>query len=111
MSVKLFVEKIKIVCIHPQNDSFPVFTKKFDKLRINYDSYQDHDTFVGQIGNFRVLDNTSYPRTLNPYHCYESSEKIPSHQILGFKVCDKDESVIKFQMTLFHYPLDMNCPI
>jgi hypothetical protein len=47
MSVKLYVEKIKIVCIHPQNDSFPVFTKKIDKMRINYDSYQDHDTFAG----------------------------------------------------------------
>lgn len=79
MSVKMHVEKIKFVCIHPQNDSFPVFTKKFDQLRIAYDSYQDHDSFEGQIGNFRVLDNTNYPRTLDPYKNYGSSDKIPHH--------------------------------
>ena len=111
MSVKLYVEKIKIVCIHPQNDSFPVFTKKIDKLKINYDSYQDHDIFDGQIGNFRVLDNTNYPRTLDPYQNYDNNEKIPSHQILGFKISDKEQSVINFNMTLFHYPLDKFCPL
>lgn len=39
MSVKMQVDKIKIVCIHPQNDSFPVFTKKIDGLKMNYNSH------------------------------------------------------------------------
>lgn len=66
MSVKLSVRKIKIVCIHPQNDSMPVFTQKFDGLKACYSSFQDHDTVEGQIQNFRILDNTNYPRTLDP---------------------------------------------
>jgi hypothetical protein len=129
MSVRMHVEKIKIVCIHPQNDSFPVFTKKFDQLKITYNSFQDHDSFEGQMGNFRVLDNTNYPRTLDPFKNYSNSDKIPYHQILGFKIDknlkpkpsksqtlqDKDPQtsshVIKFSMTLFHYPLDLACPI
>ena len=47
MSVKMQVDKIKIVCIHPQNDSFPVFTKKIDMLKMNYNSHQDHDSLEG----------------------------------------------------------------
>lgn len=47
MSVKMQVDKIKIVCIHPQNDSFPVFTKKIDMLKMNYNSHQDHDLLEG----------------------------------------------------------------
>jgi hypothetical protein len=39
MAVKITVKKIKIVCIHPQNDSMPVFTQKFDGLKACYSSF------------------------------------------------------------------------
>lgn len=67
MSVKMSIEKIKLVCIHPQNDSLPVFTMKIDLCRMKYDSYLDHDTIDSTIANVRIFDNTNYPNTLDPF--------------------------------------------
>jgi hypothetical protein len=39
MAVKMSIEKVKIICIHPQNDSLPVFTMKIDNMAINYNSF------------------------------------------------------------------------
>lgn len=47
MKVKVTIDKIDIVCIHPQNDSYPIFTKKIDKMELMYDSFFDHDVFDG----------------------------------------------------------------
>ena len=70
MRVKVSIEKIDIVCIHPQNDSYPIITKKIDKMELLYDSMFDHDVFNGNIGNFRVFDNTNYPRTLDAHKVF-----------------------------------------
>jgi len=67
MSVKVSMQKMKFVCIHPQNDSLPVFTLKFDGLKMNYHSHVDHDLIDGQLTNFLIYDNTSYPNTMDPY--------------------------------------------
>lgn len=109
MSVKFTVQKIKFVCIHPQNNSFPIFTKKIDQLSVLYDSFQDHDKLTGKLGNFRVYDNTNYPRTLDPYKNYSQMENTPQNQIIGFKKPVGD--AMEFDFTLFHYPLDLSCPI
>lgn len=31
----------------------------------------DHDTIEGKIGNFRIMDNTNYPQTLDPFKDYK----------------------------------------
>jgi len=43
MQVNVSMQKVKFVCIHPQNDSMPVFTMKFEGLKMNYHSLVDHD--------------------------------------------------------------------
>lgn len=35
-------------------------------MRMVYKSQFDHDVFEGHIGNFRIFDNTNYPKTLDP---------------------------------------------
>ena len=70
MRVIVTIEKIDIVCIHPQNDSYPIITKKIDQMQMTYDSLFDHDVFDGNIGNFRIFDNTNYPKTLDPHRSF-----------------------------------------
>ena len=43
-----------------------------------YKSHYDHDIFEGKIGNFRIMDNKNYPKTLDPFVNYTNSQKIPS---------------------------------
>jgi hypothetical protein len=85
MTVKVNLHKMKFICIHPQNDSMPVFTMKLDSVKLNYGSYADHDVIDGQLANFRIFDNTNYPNTLNPYKQYTPSDKVKDNIILEFK--------------------------
>ena len=39
-------------------------------MELLYDSMFDHDVFNGNIGNFRVFDNTNYPRTLDAHKVF-----------------------------------------
>ena len=67
----------------------PVFTIKVDCMKINYLSYVDHDNLSGHIGNFRIFDNTNYPKTLDPSKQYSTQDKTYNNLIIGFKTGHK----------------------
>ena len=73
--VKLRLEQLKLVCIHPQNDSYPVFTAKAESIEFDYSMFRDHDTYSGHLGRFKLLDNTRYPNTLSPKANYPKGSK------------------------------------
>ena len=56
--------------------------------------HQDHDSYDGYLGNFRVLDNTNYPNTLNPTKRYEKDTKSQSQLIIGFP--DRHDTALSF---------------
>lgn len=66
VAVNVRVEKVSMTAIHPQNDSYPVFTAHVERLQFEFSMLQDHDLYRIRLGNFRLLDNTNYPNTLDP---------------------------------------------
>ena len=107
--VKILLEKLKLVCIHPQNDSYPIFTAKADQIECEYAMFRDHDTYSGHLGNFKLQDNTRYPNTLSPRVNYPRGSKTHSQLVLGFT--DPTKAALTFKITQFHFPLDFSCPL
>ena len=68
--MKLEVQKIKLVCIHSQNNTYPVFTAKAKNFNFNFIMQADHDIYQIKLGCFKLLDNTRYPNTLSPLKNY-----------------------------------------
>ena len=108
--IRVAVQKIKIVCIHPQNDSYPIFTAKANGMYMDFNMHQDHDHYTGSLGNFKVCDNTSYPYTLDPTVNYPKGSPTDSQLIFGFSNLKNDKAV-KFDMIQFHFPKDFTCPL
>lgn len=107
--VKVVLEQLKLVCIHPQNDSYPIFTAKASGIECDYEMHRDHDTYSGHLENFKILDNTRYPNTLSPLQTYPSGSKVHSQLLLGFT--DPSKTALTFKITWFHFPLDFSCPL
>lgn len=97
MVVKIFLEKLKLVCIHPQNDSYPIFTAKAENIDCEYAMFRDHDTYSGHLGSFKLLDNTRYPNTLPPRVNYPRGSKTCSQLLLGFT--DPTQAALTFRIT------------
>ena len=76
VKVSVVVEKVKLVAIHPQNNSYPIVTAKVNTLTFTYNMLQDHDEMGLNMGNFRVFDNTNYPRTHDPSVTYPYGQRL-----------------------------------
>ena len=57
MRVNCKIGKFSMQCIHPQNQSLPIFNFKISKLQALYTTYCDHSIIDGSMGNFRIMDN------------------------------------------------------
>jgi len=71
----------------------------------------DHDNYKASIGQFKVFDNTMYPRTLNPCKNYGLDEPIAAQEILSVVDNSNEDTVLFFEMVSFHFPLDFCCPL
>ena len=74
--MKARVESIKIVCIHPIYNTYPIATFGFGKTKIKYSMFYDHDIFEGEMGDFKIYDHTNFPNTLDPTRVYQKEEKM-----------------------------------
>ena len=85
--------------------------------------HQDHDVYKCQIGNFKILDNTAWPQTLDPKKSYGRDTKPHSEQIVGLMEHNlksrqeaegqepENEVALSFEMTSFNFPEDCTCPL
>ncbi len=51
MNVVAVFEKLDIVCIHPNNDSYPIFTICLIEKHLEFKSMFDHDEISLRMGN------------------------------------------------------------
>lgn len=113
MNVHVFIKKFKLVCMHPQNRTYPVFTKKADQFSFTYSMLADHDVYELKLANLRLLDNTKYPNTLSVTKTYGKDAKKHSQHLMGFlePAQDGENMPFVFKMSNYHYPRDFCCPL
>lgn len=89
-----------------------MFTFKISDFLANYELFCDHYVVSGEMEAFRILDNTTYPYTKDPFHQYakEEASMSKSNQILGIEG-DKNQKAFTFCTTLYNNPLDQTCPL
>jgi hypothetical protein len=99
-----------MVCVHPNNDTYPVFSIKLNDMQVKYMSKFDHDEVDVQMGNLQIIDHTCYPQTLDPSKQYPVDAELQSFVILSRR---KTETACMFtmHMIMFHYPLERTCHI
>ena len=86
---------------------------------------QDHDAYEASLGDFKVLDNTEHPRTLDPRKNYTKDDPTRNYLVLGFTdrkdlqrstIIEEEEDddggfkALTFKMKSFHFPKDHSCP-
>jgi hypothetical protein len=76
MSVTVGCKQLKIVCIHPKNDSYPIFSIVLQKKVVKFLSKFDHDEISVKLGNMEIIDHTNYPKTLDPTKKYSQRDEI-----------------------------------
>ena len=76
MRIVVKCESLNIVCMHPQNDSYPIFTAHADGMSHEMDMKFDHDDHVLKLASFKLDDHSNYPKTLDPTIVYTESDEI-----------------------------------
>ena len=85
MKINVAINQLVLVCMHPLNDTFPIFTAHADGFSHDLEMHFDHDTHLTRMENFKLDDNSNYPRTLDPTIIYTQEDKIQSQTILDRK--------------------------
>ena len=113
MSVKANIKQLNVVCIHPNNDSYPILTIKLTKKLLEFKGMFDHDEIMMNIGNLTISDNTCYPKTLDPLHIYSAKIPVESQPILSGKKIDQsaNHNMMELKIVLPHYPMERTCSI
>ena len=109
--VKVSIEQLKLVCIHPQNHTYPLFTAKADRFVLRINMHHDHDVYAGSLGDFRVFDNTLWPRTIDPRILRDKNARKESQLVIGFPDQREGEAALLFDMTGYQFPREHCCPL
>ena len=66
LKVHVKVAYLKSVFVHPDNNTYPIFSIVVKETGVDYWKKCDHDRIHLQVQNLQVFDNTHYPNTLDP---------------------------------------------
>lgn len=58
MRVFVKIDSLKLMCLHPQNDSYPIFSAISDNFSFDYKMHFDHDTHHLVMQTLEILDHT-----------------------------------------------------
>ena len=83
IKVSVNLAYLKSVFIHPDNNSYPIFSIIVQETGVDYWKKCDHDQLNLRVRNLQVFDNTSYPDTLNPTENYSKDVEVNNREILG----------------------------
>ena len=111
MKVRIELAYFKAVFIHPDNNTYPIFSIEVQKTGVDYWKKCDHDQINLNVKNLQVFDNTHYPETLNPRDEYTSESELHSHEIMGVNTNRElsDQNMLSFTCYLFAYPNEVQC--
>lgn len=105
-SVDLKVGKLTLLAIHPQNDTYPLFTFQISNFGLYFGMHVDHDSYRASVDSFKILDHTMSPNTLDPSKDYKVGSMLKAQQIVTSSSSDS----LSFEHTSYHFPMDFCCP-
>lgn len=74
--LKVKLAYFKVVFIHPNNNTYPIFSVIVRELMVDVLSKCDHAKMLLVIKNFQIMDRTAYPSTLDPETHYDKDTKM-----------------------------------
>lgn len=95
VKVNTRLDHLKIVLIHPINETYPISSLILGRFMLDYDMSFDHDSYKGSFGEFKIYDHTNFPLTLDPRKTFTNPE-YPVHEILGLRSDFITESMLTF---------------
>lgn len=99
------------MCLHPQNDSYPIFSAVSENFTYDYNMLFDHDTHQLTMQTLELLDHTLYPNTLDPTMQYPADANMESNKILMRKPSpSKSQNMMEMEILMFHFPMERTCP-
>lgn len=82
IKVEAEVQSLTLVAMHPQNDTYPIFSAQIDLFRFNFNMHFDHDVHEILMHSIAISDHTCYPKTLDPATRYSAADKMHSQDLL-----------------------------
>lgn len=76
MKVKVTLAYLKALFMHPDNNTYPIFSIIVQQTMVDYWKKCDHDEMKLLVKNLQVFDNTSYPDTFDPFVQYKAEEVV-----------------------------------
>ena len=111
MRILVKIDTLQIMCLHPQNDNYPICTISSDNFSFDYNMMFDHDTHALVMQTLEVIDHTQYPNTLDPTVEYAHDAPMKSQRILTRKpMPSKSQNMLEMQILMFHFPMERTCP-
>ena len=111
MRILVKIDSLQIRCLHPQNDTYPIFSACSDNFSFDYSMMFDHDEHSLVMQTLEVLDHTQYPNTLDPTVEYAGDAHMEAHKILTRKpMPSKSKNMLEMQILMFHFPMERTCP-
>ena len=83
IKVNVSLAYMKAVFIHPDNNTYPIFSATVKQTSVKYMKKYDHDQVNIKIKNVQVFDTTRYPFTLDPAVKYLATDQVQEREILG----------------------------
>lgn len=76
-----------------------------------YEKKCDCDKIEIKIRNLQVLDNTNYPKTLDPRKIYLNNDRILESEIMGVSKLEEKQNIemLSMEIYLFTYPEETGC--
>lgn len=111
MRVTANINLFKIVCIHPQNETYPIFDLLSEKVFFEYQVFFDHQIYDIRLPDLQINDLTNHPNTLDPKKQYSSKDKLESFQIFGKRSENQTQDLLRVKVLTFSAPLEKTCPL
>ena len=114
VKVKISLASVEAFFIHPDNNTYPIFSIKVGKTDVDYWKKSDHDQIMLKVKNLEVFDNTNYfVKTLDPETQYGKSAEICSKKIVGLNEDREVDGEYMLDMTCYivEFPLEDRCDV
>ena len=112
LKLKVKLAYLEAFAIHPDNNSYPLFSIRVGPTEVDFWSKCDHDQISLRVKNLQVFDNTNYfEGTLDPQVEYSKADQILSKRIVGLNTAreQQDEHMLTLNMYLYKFPFEARC--
>ena len=111
--MKVSLAYLKAVFIHPDNNTYPIFSAAVWQAGVEYGKKCDASRIHIVVQNVQVLDCTNYPETLDPAVQYAASDEVVENEILGLNTLKDgrtdNDTMLDMTLILFDFPNETRC--